>query len=711
MKVLVVTTWLPTSARPEVGAFVVRDIEMLRRDHEVAVIHLSADGGAADVPFPVHTIRMSPADPRSIRNAGRVIARHAGSADLVHSMAASALLPFRALRLTAPWVHTEHWSALLAPRTAPLASRLAIPLTFRLLRRPDVVVAVGHDLAARIDSRRRGPTVVIPNEVHRPDVLRERPRTSVTTLVGVGGLIARKGPDIAIQALAELVSRGMDARLVWAGDGPLRDELTMLAERLGVADRVELRGRILPEDVADVLAEGDVFILPTAMETFGVAIAEALVSGRPVVTSNEGEQSSFVSEPDGALVAERSADAYADAVQRVLALNENRSAGEIAARASRLFDPENRRAATRAAYDAAATGAGERLPRDVEVIVAAHDARRDIERAVSSALTSRSVHRVRVICHNVDADDIRAATGAVADDPRVEFHELRDGVRSPAGPFNAGLDHAECRYVAVLGSDDEVTSGAIDGWRSTARETGADMVIAPLRHAGGRRVPTPPTPRRRKLRGARDRLAYRTAPLGLISRPRFGDLRFTPELATGEDLAFTTRMWFSGARIARHVGPGEYLIHDDAERVTFTSRPLADELRAVELLLADSGTRALAPGDRLALAVKLWRLPIFGAIHYRAGAWAPEDLPALRRIAAELQAFSRPAIRTLSRADAALITAIADSTTTTAQLDALSRRRRRFFRIAALMPSDPRRLLAREAPLRFSAATWWALRS
>lgn len=710
MKVLVVTTWLPTPARPEVGAFVVRDIEMLRRDHDVTVVHLSAGGEEADVPFPVDTTRMSPTDPRSIAQAAAVIARQAGAVDLVHSMAASALLPFRTLALSVPWVHTEHWSALLASRTAPLTARLALPLTRRLLRRPDVVVAVGNDLAASIRRRRSGPIVVIPNEVHRPASVTERPRGPRTTLVGVGGLIRRKGADVAIRTLAELVGRGTDARLIWAGDGPLRAELRALAETLGVADRLELRGRIAPDAVDAVLSEGDVFLLPTMMETFGVAIAEALVAGRPVVVSATGEQTSFVEEPDGVLVPDRSADAYADAVQRVIAMNDGRTAEEIAARARRLFDPENRRAVTRAAYDDAITGAERRLPQDVDVIVAAHDPRRDVGRAVASALSSRSVRRVSVICHNVSMAAIRSATGAVADDPRVTFRELRDEVRSPAGPFNEGLEHAEGRYVAVLGSDDQLTPGAIDAWRRTAAATDADAVIAPLRHAGGARVPTPPTMRRRGLRGARDRLAYRTAPLGLISRKRFGDLRFTRDLATGEDLAFTTRIWFSGARLVRHVGPAEYLIHDGDERVTFARRPMGDELRAVALLIADSGVRAHRSRDRAALAVKLWRLPVFGAVHYRAGAWEPEDFAALRAVAGELRAFSPSAVQTLSRADVDLIAAIGGEATG-AQLDDLSRRRRRFVSVAALIPSNPLRLFAREAPLRFSAATWWALRS
>lgn len=680
---------------------------MLREAHEVEVIHLSADAVAPRVAFPVQTVRMVPSDPRSIAHAAGVIRERAAQAELVHSMAASALLPFRAFRPDCPWIHTEHWSALLAPSTAPVLARLALPLTRRLLARPDVVVAVGHRLASAIASHRSSPTVVIPNEVDAPEV---RPRPSgPSVLVGVGGLIPRKGPDVAIRTIAQLRSEGMDARLIWAGEGPMRAELEKLAGSLGVADRVDLRGAVPAERVADVIAEGQVFLLPTQMETFGVAIAEALVAGRPVVVGAEGEQTSFVEEPDGVVVEERTAHAYAAAIRRVIDLNQGRSAEEIAERARGLFDPSRRRSSYADAYALAGKEHRSEVA-DVDVVIAVHDSGRRIDRAIESALSSTAVARVIVVCHNVEPQRIAAAAGRAGRDGRIEFASFVDDVRSPAGPFNEGLGMADGRYVSVLGSDDELTAGAIDLWRRTARRERADVVIAPLRHAGGARVPTPPTLRRRGLRGARDRLAYRTAPLGLIDRGRFGGLRFTDGVATGEDLGFTARMWFSDARLVRHRGSGEYLIHDGEGRVTFTPRSVADELRAVELLIADAHTRSLSDRERTALAVKLWRVSIFGAVHYRSGRWQEDDRAFLAELTTHLRRFAPRAPALLSRADADLMDALADAAVPDTAIDEFSRRRRRFLSPAALLPARVSRVLARDAPLRFAAATWWAAR-
>lgn len=346
----------------------------------------------------------------------------------------------------------------------------------------------------------------------------------------------------------------------------------------------------------------------------------------------------------------------------------------------------------------------------VDVVIAVHDPRRDISRSVGSVLTSASVSRVVVVCHNTPVEGIAQRLQSLARDPRVVLVPLADGVPSPAGPFNLGLELVDAPFVSIMGSDDELAAGAVDVWLAAALDHDAEMVIAPVRYAGGGRMPTPPTRpwRTGHLDGVRDRLAYRTAPLGLIARSRFGDLRMTEGLASGEDLLFSTRLWFSGASIAKVKGSAEYLVHDDAERVTFTRRPLVDDLAAVVGLLDDAWVGALGEGARAAVAAKLWRLPIFGAIHYRAGAWTEVDRVTLAEVGGRLTSYSASALRVLSRADRSLIDGLLDPRVPDTTLDGLSVARRRFLSPSALIPSAMSQIWAREAPLRFIAATWVA---
>lgn len=192
----------------------------------------------------------------------------------------------------------------------------------------------------------------------------------------------------------------------------------------------------------------------------------------------------------------------------------------------------------------------------VDVVIAVHTAQRPIARAVSSALASPVRVRVTVVAHNLDPALIEDNLAGVAVPPgsSVRVLAFTDTTRSPAGPFNHGLDAAQAPYAAVMGSDDRLAPGAIASWLALARRTGAAAVVARLAtaHPDGAVaavVPTPPTRpwRTTMLDGVRDRLSYRSAPLGLLDRAaleRLG-LRFTLGHEVGEDVAFVTRLWFS----------------------------------------------------------------------------------------------------------------------------------------------------------------------
>jgi glycosyltransferase involved in cell wall biosynthesis len=353
VKVLVVSTWFPSASAPASGVFVRRDVELLRRTHEVDVLHLHPHGavGPTDAAPGVRRLAMSTSNPADILRAARSLRAGLERYDLVHTMSPSALLPFAPVRVGIPWVHTEHWSALLDTSTIGLPARLGLGAALRLMRRPDVVVAVSTALAQHLSSRLSRAVEVIPNAVDAPE--RPTPRAAPggpLRLVAVGGLIPRKGPEIAVKAVAELRHRGHDVRLTWVGEGPSRTEVEALAARLGVADAVELPGGMPPEGVLDALAASDLFLLPTAVETFGVSIAEALLSGRPVVVGANGGQRDFVREPDGILVTERTGRAYADAVERSLDLARGRTAEEIASPLRARFSPEARAVAYESAY-------------------------------------------------------------------------------------------------------------------------------------------------------------------------------------------------------------------------------------------------------------------------------------------------------------------------------------------------------------------------
>lgn len=348
----------------------------------------------------------------------------------------------------------------------------------------------------------------------------------------------------------------------------------------------------------------------------------------------------------------------------------------------------------------------------VDLIIAVHDPARPIARAVRSVLSENDTEvRLTVVCHNTSLEGIRALVPDHVDDKRLRFLELHDGIRSPTGPFNKGLDAATAAFTSVMGSDDELEPGAIASWLALARMHNADAVVARVQHAGGRTIPTPPARpfRSAKLDGVRDRLSYRSAPLGLVSRSHFGELRFVEGLASGEDIDYVTRIWFSGALISLDRSGPAYLVHDDAlDRVSGGEKPVASDVEFLERLVASDALEQISTAQRGALCLKLLRVNMFGLVHNRmnSSVWGPEEranLAAATRLCLSLAPGT--VIESLSRADRRLLDAMADESVDTKELLSAATARRKFLTFSALIPRKFRHAFDREAPLRFAAAS------
>ncbi|WP_336660602.1 glycosyltransferase [Leucobacter sp. USHLN153] len=343
----------------------------------------------------------------------------------------------------------------------------------------------------------------------------------------------------------------------------------------------------------------------------------------------------------------------------------------------------------------------------VDLTIAVHSATRPIARAVGSVLDHTDAEvRVNVVAHNIDPAIIRENLGSFADHPRVRLLELRDGIPSPAGPMNYGFANSTAPYISVMGSDDELAPGAIDSWLAMAERTGADAVLARIRLDSGRTDPYPPVRggrRTERLHPRKDRLAYRSAPLGLISRARFGDLRLTEGLASGEDLTYSLTVWYTARSLAYDLEGPPYVINADAgDRVTFAPRPVARDFAFLDELESLPWFACAGRHDRLAIVVKLIRIHVFDAILARAR--TQEDLDANRgELLALLERFERlaPGVhRLLARTDRAVFDELASAASTPESI-ALALDRRHVYRsIPTLLPRNPFRVLQRQAPFR-----------
>lgn len=298
----------------------------------------------------------------------------------------------------------------------------------------------------------------------------------------------------------------------------------------------------------------------------------------------------------------------------------------------------------------------------VDIVVAVHDLARPVARAVSSVLDGTEGQvRVTVACHELDVAEVAAQLPAYLAD-RMRLLEVRDGLRSPSGPYNAGLEAATAPYVGIVGSDDFLEPGAVAAWYRRAVRQDADVVLAPLRMQDGTAVRTPRVRpfRSRRLDLVRDRLAYRSAPLGLMRRAHLDrhGLRLTPAMRSGGDLAFTARLWTTGARVDLAARTPRYVIGTDAPtRVTTRRRAVADEVQAYGHLLAQPWLRSRPSHERRAIAVKTVRIHLLGAVRRRktAADWTGEDAAVISRLTARWVETAPGVLKPFSRADRILL--------------------------------------------------------
>lgn len=129
-----------------------------------------------------------------------------------------------------------------------------------------------------------------------------------------------KGPDIAIEAIAELRKRGFDAELSILGSfWEPEERYRSLAEQLGVAGHVALTNSYLADDaMAEAFQSHHLVVAPYRSATQSGLIPLALSAGRPVVASDVGGLAEQVPDGAGAICTPGSADSLADAMEAVI---------------------------------------------------------------------------------------------------------------------------------------------------------------------------------------------------------------------------------------------------------------------------------------------------------------------------------------------------------------------------------------------------------
>jgi glycosyltransferase involved in cell wall biosynthesis len=328
MKVLIISKWYPNRNNPIAGIYVRDQAKILQTTNEILVLHLDEFSHKSkyvlekeediDLTEGIPTYRiLNPFSTLSkigsITNligaikAYSFITKEIGfTPDVLHAhtdlAGTAAVLIGKIYKI--PVVITEHNTAYprkLLRGTGLLRARLT-------LESANIVLPVSTALKGAIeDYGIKAKFQVVPNVVDTslftPTV--ETKKNNITHRLISVSLFDRsnkKGIPYLLEALSSLNNIRSDWIMDFVGDGPRREEYENMVAKMKLCERVTFHGLKSKKDVANIMKQCDLFILPSLYETFSIATAEALSCGIPVVATMCGGPEEYINDRVGALV-------------------------------------------------------------------------------------------------------------------------------------------------------------------------------------------------------------------------------------------------------------------------------------------------------------------------------------------------------------------------------------------------------------------------
>jgi glycosyltransferase involved in cell wall biosynthesis len=153
-----------------------------------------------------------------------------------------------------------------------------------------------------------------------PAPMAQGSRDGIVRLLSVGAVVPRKGFDVLIAALATLIN--LPWRLVIAGDRSRDPEtaarLDADIKRYNLGNRVAVHGAVSSERLAELYAGADLFVLASRFEGYGMAYAEAMAHGLPIIGTNAGAIPDTVPADASVLVAPDDSNALALVLHKLI---------------------------------------------------------------------------------------------------------------------------------------------------------------------------------------------------------------------------------------------------------------------------------------------------------------------------------------------------------------------------------------------------------
>ena len=246
-----------------------------------------------------------------------------GNPDLVHAHGRFLNGGAFALKLKTmvgiPYIYTEHSSyyhrGIAPPGTKPILKRIIENAAGYSAVSPFLAESVSRYIGSPL--REANILANVLDEIYQREPLRAPPSGAPFIFMNIATLYDHKGVDFLLKAFKEAFQGQHGYTLKLCGGGPREEELRRLASTLGMSEQVQFLGQLSKPEVLRHIDNAHTIVLSSRIETFGVALIEALARGRPVIATRCGGPTSIVKPSMGLLVDVDSVSQMAGALRRM----------------------------------------------------------------------------------------------------------------------------------------------------------------------------------------------------------------------------------------------------------------------------------------------------------------------------------------------------------------------------------------------------------
>lgn len=189
-----------------------------------------------------------------------------------------------------------------------------------IIKNANLLIAVSDSLSKKLEtifSKSKWNTI---NNMVNPKFLNHKIKKkscSNFTITTTALLTSKKNINLLIDAFALLSKNDNNIFLNIIGNGPDKYLLENLSIKHKIDHLIKFHGNLKDFDIIEILSNSDIFVLPSKIETFGIAIIEAMALGLPVIVTKSGGPETYVNESNGIVIEPDNIDQLYQALQKL----------------------------------------------------------------------------------------------------------------------------------------------------------------------------------------------------------------------------------------------------------------------------------------------------------------------------------------------------------------------------------------------------------